>query len=168
MPHFRQLFVALRARPPAGIELDRLAFCLRKRAEREAEVYFPSLSARTLVYKGMLTTGQLEPFFPDLSRRALRLRAGPGPLALLDEHLPVAGRWPHPYRLIAHNGEINTVKGNRNWMQRPREPADAPTSSPATSSGSSRSAPPAPPTRRPSTRCSSCSTSAAGRCRTRC
>ncbi|NEE40955.1 hypothetical protein G3M53_88205, partial [Streptomyces sp. SID7982] len=52
-----------------GIVLDRKAFVLRKRAEREAGVYFPSLSARTLVYKGMLTTGQLEPFFPDLSDR---------------------------------------------------------------------------------------------------
>ena len=60
------------------------------------EVYFPSLSARTMVYKGMLTTGQLEPFFPDLSDRALRHRAGAGPLALLDQHLPVAGRWPTP------------------------------------------------------------------------
>ena len=66
MPHFAQVFVeALDAR--AGLELDRVAFCLRKRAEREVGVYFPSLSARTLVYKGMLTTGQLEPFFPDLS-----------------------------------------------------------------------------------------------------
>ena len=58
------------ARPaPAGLDLERRAFCLRKRAERELDVYFPSLSARTLVYQGMLTTGQLEPFFPDLSDR---------------------------------------------------------------------------------------------------
>ena len=70
MPLFRQLFVAAAVGPRwSGIGLDRLAFCLRKRAEREAGVYFPSLSARTLVYKGMLTTGQLEPFFPDLSDR---------------------------------------------------------------------------------------------------
>ena len=70
MPHFSQLFVsgaAADGSPLDGIALDRPAFVLRKRAEREAEVYFPSLSARTLVYKGMLTTGQLEPFFPDLS-----------------------------------------------------------------------------------------------------
>ncbi|HUR08039.1 MAG TPA: glutamate synthase subunit alpha, partial [Nonomuraea sp.] len=68
MPHFTQLFVASPT-GESGLELDRLAFCLRKRAEKELDVYFPSLSARTLVYKGMLTTGQLEPFFPDLSDR---------------------------------------------------------------------------------------------------
>ena len=71
MPRLRQLFVASRraGRVVAASALERMAFCLRKRAEREAGIYFPSLSARTLVYKGMLTTGQLEPFFPDLSDR---------------------------------------------------------------------------------------------------
>ena len=71
MPHFSLLFAAPAQGGPAtdltGIELDRVAFAVRKRAEREVEVYFPSLSCRTIVYKGMLTTGQLEPFFPDLS-----------------------------------------------------------------------------------------------------
>ncbi|NBY15585.1 MAG: glutamate synthase subunit alpha, partial [Actinobacteria bacterium] len=66
MPFFEQLFVAGR-NGETGIDLDRKAFALRKRAEHEAKVYFPSLSSRTIVYKGMLTTGQLEPFFPDLS-----------------------------------------------------------------------------------------------------
>ena len=98
-----------------GLGLDRLAFCLRKRAERETEVYFPSLSCRTLVYKGMLTTGQLEPFFPDLSDRRFETQ-----LALVHSRFSTNTfpSWPlaHPYRLIAHNGEINTVKGNRNWM----------------------------------------------------
>src|SRR4029078_4758429 len=68
-PRFRQLFVASARGRVVGMALERMAFCLRKRAERDADVYFPSLSARTLVYKGMLTTGQLEPFFPDLSDR---------------------------------------------------------------------------------------------------
>ena len=115
MPHFAQVFVeALDAR--AGLELDRVAFCLRKRAEREVGVYFPSLSARTLVYKGMLTTGQLEPFFPDLSDTRFETE-----LALVHSRFSTNTfpSWPlaHPYRLIAHNGEINTVKGNRNWMR---------------------------------------------------
>ncbi|MGW0070710.1 glutamate synthase subunit alpha, partial [Streptosporangium sandarakinum] len=66
MPSFRQLFVAS-AEGRRGLELDRLAFCLRKRAEHEADVYFPSLSSRTIVYKGMLTPGQVERFFPDLT-----------------------------------------------------------------------------------------------------
>src|SRR5690606_24827008 len=68
-PRFRQLFVASPRGAVVGMALERMAFCLRKRAEREVGVYFPSLSARTICYKGMLTTGQLEPFFPDLSDR---------------------------------------------------------------------------------------------------
>ena len=102
--------------PRSGIDLDRLAFCLRKRAEHEAGVYFPSLSARTLVYKGMLTTEQLDAFFPDL--RDQRMES-----ALCIVHSRFSTNtfpsWPlaHPFRFIAHNGEINTARGNRNWMR---------------------------------------------------
>ena len=75
-----------------------MAYCLRKRAERELDVYFPSLSARTLVYKGMLTTGQLEPFFPDLSDRRFASQ-----LALVHSRFSTNTfpSWPlaHPYRL---------------------------------------------------------------------
>jgi glutamate synthase (NADPH) large chain len=114
-PVFRQLFVAAAGARVVGIGLDRLAYCLRKRAERELAVYFPSLSARTLVYKGMLTTGQLEPVFPDLSDRRFGTE-----LALVHSRFSTNTfpSWPlaHPFRLIAHNGEINTVQGNRNWM----------------------------------------------------
>lgn len=114
MPEFRQVFVA--DGESSGIVLDRKAFVLRKRAEREAGVYFPSLSARTLVYKGMLTTGQLEPFFPDLSDRRFA-----STVALVHSRFSTNTfpSWPlaHPYRFVAHNGEINTVKGNRNWMK---------------------------------------------------
>ncbi|MER7698244.1 glutamate synthase large subunit [Streptomyces sp. NPDC096095] len=114
MPEFRQVFVA--DGESAGIALDRKAFVLRKRAEREAGVYFPSLSARTIVYKGMLTTGQLEPFFPDLSDRRFA-----STIALVHSRFSTNTfpSWPlaHPYRFVAHNGEINTVKGNRNWMK---------------------------------------------------
>ncbi|MFB4275024.1 glutamate synthase large subunit [Nonomuraea sp. MTCD27] len=115
MPHFAQLFVAA---PDGreGLELDRLAFCLRKRAEHEADVYFPSLSARTIVYKGMLTPEQVEPFFPDLSDERYE-----SAIALVHSRFSTNTfpSWPlaHPYRYIAHNGEINTVKGNRNWMR---------------------------------------------------
>ncbi|WP_037906063.1 glutamate synthase large subunit [Actinacidiphila yeochonensis] len=120
MPFFSQLFVADAAAGDAagraGIELDRPAFVLRKRAEREAEVYFPSLSARTIVYKGMLTTEQLEPFFPDLSDPRIATA-----IALVHSRFSTNTfpSWPlaHPYRFVAHNGEINTVKGNRNWMR---------------------------------------------------
>ncbi|MEV6418864.1 glutamate synthase large subunit [Streptomyces sp. NPDC051662] len=114
MPAFRQLFVA--DGTSSGIALDRKAFLLRKRAEREAGVYFPSLSARTIVYKGMLTTGQLEPFFPDLSDRRFATAISLVHSRFSTNTFP---SWPlaHPYRFVAHNGEINTVMGNRNWMR---------------------------------------------------
>jgi len=116
MPFFRQLFVTASAGRVVGLGLERMAFCLRKRAEHEATVYFPSLSARTMVYKGMLTTNQLELFFPDLSDQRFATE-----LALVHSRFSTNTfpSWPlaHPYRLIAHNGEINTLKGNRNWMK---------------------------------------------------
>ncbi|HCA88489.1 MAG TPA: glutamate synthase subunit alpha, partial [Streptomyces sp.] len=115
MPDFEQLFVSS-VDGAEGLALDRKAFALRKRAEREAGVYFPSLSARTIVYKGMLTTGQLEPFFPDLSDRRFATA-----IALVHSRFSTNTfpSWPlaHPYRFVAHNGEINTVQGNRNWMR---------------------------------------------------
>ena len=115
MPAFRQVFLT----GPGGddeLHLERLAFIVRKRAEREAGVYFPSLSTRTIVYKGMLTTGQLEPFFPDLSDPRTTSTLGMVHSRFSTNTFP---SWPlaHPFRLIAHNGEINTVKGNRNWMR---------------------------------------------------
>ena len=115
MPRFEQLFIAGKNKEE-GIVLDRLAFALRKRAEHSLELYFPSLSSQTIVYKGMLTTGQLEEFFPDLSDERVI-----SPLALVHSRFSTNTfpSWPlaHPYRFIAHNGEINTVKGNRNWMR---------------------------------------------------
>jgi glutamate synthase (NADPH/NADH) large chain len=115
MPRFEQLFVA-GLKNESGIVLDRLAFALRKRAEHALNLYFSSLSSQTIVYKGMLTTGQLEEFFPDLSDERVV-----SPLALVHSRFSTNTfpSWPlaHPYRFIAHNGEINTVKGNRNWMR---------------------------------------------------
>ena len=115
MPNFQQLFISGN-KGESGIVLDRLAYALRKRAEHSLDLYFPSLSSKTIVYKGMLTTGQLENFFPDLSDPRVI-----SPLALVHSRFSTNTfpSWPlaHPYRFIAHNGEINTVKGNRNWMR---------------------------------------------------
>ena len=115
MPNFQQLFVAGK-KGESALDLDRLLFTFRKQAEHSLPVYFPSLSSQTIVYKGMLTTGQLEEFFPDLSNEAVA-----SPLALVHSRFSTNTfpSWPlaHPYRYIAHNGEINTVKGNRNWMR---------------------------------------------------
>ncbi|MPV37617.1 glutamate synthase large subunit [Georgenia subflava] len=113
MPTFRQLFVA--GDGVAGLDLDRMTYRLRRRAERETGTYLASLSARTLVYKGMLTTTQLEPFFPDLSHPRFASE-----IALVHSRFSTNTfpSWPlaQPFRIVAHNGEINTVRGNRNWM----------------------------------------------------
>ncbi|WP_114560061.1 glutamate synthase large subunit [Desertihabitans aurantiacus] len=115
MPHFEHLVVRSRG-GHTGIELDRMAFCLRRRAQNQVGVYFPSLSARTLVYKGMLTPAQLGEVFPELGDERLA-----SPLALVHSRFSTntfpAWELAHPYRMIAHNGEINTVRGNRNWMR---------------------------------------------------
>ena len=119
MPVFRTVFIAGSENSPIrDLDLERAAFILRKRIEHEIEpaVYFPSLSCRTFVYKGMLTCDQLPEFFPDLTDERLE-----SALALVHSRFSTNTfpSWPlaHPYRLIAHNGEINTVMGNRNWMR---------------------------------------------------
>ncbi len=122
MPVIEQLFVAWgrgwwRRGGDDVLALERRAFVLRKRAEHAVDgLYFPSLSARTLVYKGMLTSEQLRQFFPDL--RDPRFESG---LALVHSRFSTNTfpSWPlaHPYRYMAHNGEINTLAGNRNWMR---------------------------------------------------
>ena len=115
LPGLAQLFVT-GANGETGLELERMAFCLRKRAEHEGGVYFASLSARTIVYKGMLSAVQLGPFFPDLSDP----RYGSA-LALVHSRFSTNTfpSWPlaHPYRYVAHNGEINTIRRNRNWLR---------------------------------------------------
>jgi glutamate synthase (NADPH/NADH) large chain len=115
MPLIRQVFVGSTDQA-SGMELERRLFRLRKRSELTLGAYHPSLSSRTIVYKGMVTTLQLEPFFPDLSDKRFE-----STLALVHSRFSTNTfpSWPlaHPFRMIAHNGEINTVKGNRNWMR---------------------------------------------------
>ena len=115
MPSIMQVFVSSNS-GLTGIELERKLFRLRKRSERSLGIYHPSLSSRTIVYKGMVTTLQLEPFYPDLSDERFESL-----LALVHSRFSTNTfpSWPlaHPFRMIAHNGEINTVKGNRNWMR---------------------------------------------------
>jgi len=115
LPYLAQVFVAGPA-GEAGPELDRRAFCLRKRAGHETSAYFVSLSSATIVYKGMLTATQLERFYPDLSDPRYA-----SALALVHSRFSTNTfpSWPlaHPYRFISHNGEINTIRGNRNWMR---------------------------------------------------
>jgi glutamate synthase (NADPH/NADH) large chain len=125
MPTFRQPFIA----GASGMELERRAYVIRKRAEHELgskgpgqdgpgreTVYFPSFSGQTLVYKGMLTTPQLKAFYLDLQDDRLTSALGIVHSRFSTNTFP---SWPlaHPYRRIAHNGEINTVTGNENWMR---------------------------------------------------
>ncbi len=127
-PRFAQVFLA----PPGAVTttgsaratavlsgdgLERRLYVVRKRVEHAGVgVYFPSLSARTVVYKGMLAPQQLRGFFPDLTDERLESR-----IVLVHSRFSTNTfpSWPlaHPYRLIAHNGEINTLAGNRNWMR---------------------------------------------------
>ena len=115
MPRFEMIFVQPQDKKLKDVEIDRAIYPFRKIIENKSNIYFASLSARTIVYKGMLTTGQLEPFYPDLSDKKVVSK-----IALVHSRFSTNTfpSWPlaHPYRLIAHNGEINTVKGNRNWM----------------------------------------------------
>ena len=125
MPTFRQLFIG----GASGPELERRAYVIRKRAEHELgskgpgqdgpgreTVYFPSLSGRTFIYKGMLTTPQLKAFYLDLQDERLESALGIVHSRFSTNTFP---SWPlaHPFRRIAHNGEINTVTGNENWMR---------------------------------------------------
>ncbi|MED5445209.1 MAG: glutamate synthase large subunit [Actinomycetota bacterium] len=139
MPKFLQVFISATSADGDlidGIALDRRAYVLRKRCENEIAfehidvatqgmggmskthqgVYFPSLSSRTFVYKGMLTTPQLGDFYRDLKDPRVE-----SALALVHSRFSTNTfpSWPlaHPYRYVAHNGEINTVQGNRNWMR---------------------------------------------------
>ncbi|GAB3843285.1 glutamate synthase large subunit [Nesterenkonia populi] len=122
MPFFKQAFVALASedspeyQESAGGSLDQRAWRLRKRAQNRLGVYFASLSSKTITYKGMLTTAQLEPFYPDLSDERYKSTLGIVHSRFSTNTFP---SWPlaQPLRQIAHNGEINTVEGNRNWMR---------------------------------------------------
>ncbi|WP_375425184.1 glutamate synthase large subunit [uncultured Friedmanniella sp.] len=115
MPYFEQLLVAGR-QGQSGLPLERMVYCLRRRAQHETGVYFSSLSCRTLVWKGMLTTEQLELVFPELLDERMASALVVVHSRFSTNTFP-AWELAHPFRMIAHNGEINTVKGNRNWMR---------------------------------------------------
>ncbi|MGE0359521.1 MAG: glutamate synthase large subunit [Vicinamibacterales bacterium] len=129
-PAFAQVFIGRSAAldgPDAAARFERALYVIRKRIEHAVQdlavpvqarraFYVVSLSARTLTYKGMLTASQLGPMFPDLAHPDLE-----SALALVHQRFSTNTfpSWPlaHPYRFIAHNGEINTLQGNVNWMR---------------------------------------------------
>ncbi len=123
MPAFEQLFVAAKE----GIDqaaFDRQLFVIRKRAShliREGRLpqalmfYGCSLSSRVLIYKGMLTPEQLQPFFPDLQDAGYESHLAMIHSRFSTNTFPSWDR-AHPQRYMSHNGEINTLRGNSNWM----------------------------------------------------
>ncbi|MGE5184482.1 MAG: glutamate synthase large subunit [Acidobacteriota bacterium] len=123
MPVFRQVFVRMRRVPPSAWE--RTLFVIRKLAEnrvveRKADpqgfFHVASLSTETIVYKGLLLPGQLGKFFLDLQSPAMASAIAVVHSRFSTNTFPT---WDlaQPFRYIAHNGEINTLRGNANWMQ---------------------------------------------------
>jgi glutamate synthase (NADPH/NADH) large chain len=130
-PRFVQVFVgpgpalAAAETPEGRMAFERKLYVIRKRVEHAVDAlegedrrffYVVSLSANTLIYKGMLTADQIEPMFPDLTDPDVE-----SALALVHQRFSTNTfpSWPlaHPYRYVAHNGEINTLRGNINWMK---------------------------------------------------
>src|ERR1700751_1469818 len=115
MPSIRQCF--FESLDPAA-DIERQLFFLRKRVEAEGTVgtYFCSLSSRTVVYKGLLTPTQFRDFYLDLTSSDFR-----APFAIFHQRYSTNTQpsWAmaHPFRYVAHNGEINTISANRRWMQ---------------------------------------------------
>ena len=123
-PTFKQIFIGKNSELDSA-DFDRKLYIIRKRVENsiwnsdmtgQNLFYIPSLSYRTFLYKGMLTGTQIEPMFPDLSDPDVE-----SALALVHQRFSTntMPEWKlaHPFRYISHNGEINTVRGNSNWMR---------------------------------------------------
>jgi glutamate synthase (NADPH) large chain len=128
-PVFEQIFIAAAfdtSNNEGRARFERKLYVIRKRIEHAVDAlkinalsrrffFIVSLSSQRLIYKGMLQAKQLEPMFPDLSDDDLQ-----SALALVHQRFSTNTfpSWPlaHPYRLVAHNGEINTLRGNINWM----------------------------------------------------
>src|SRR5258706_466729 len=122
-PVVRQIFIGRDQSLSDDLAFERKLYVIRKRVSKGARrgihergmFYVSSLSSRTIVYKGMLTAGQLMAFYPELSDSSVE-----SALALVHSRFSTNTfpSWAraHPYRYIAHNGEINTLRGNINWM----------------------------------------------------
>ena len=113
-PKFLQQLIVRSAVDPAP-DLERALFCARKVIEHTVDIYAASCSSNVLIYKGMLTSPQLRQYFADLRDERLTSAIAVVHSRFSTNTLP---RWSlaQPFRYIAHNGEINTVRGNRNWI----------------------------------------------------
>jgi glutamate synthase (NADPH/NADH) large chain len=123
-PVIRQLLVGRGAGCADPMAFERKLYVIRRLVEKKVSrssipgrthFYVPSLSYKTVVYKGMLNAGQLREFYPDLHRREVTSAIGMVHSRFSTNTFPSWAR-AHPYRYISHNGEINTLRGNVNWM----------------------------------------------------
>ena len=117
MPCIYQCFIEKPEHTLKGIGFDRLLYVVRREFEqsREDDTYICSLSSRTIVYKGMFLVSQLRRFFPDLQDQRFRTAIAVVHSRFSTNTTPSWMR-AHPYRMIAHNGEINTIRGNMDRM----------------------------------------------------
>ena len=124
IPVFRQVFIGKSKNTEKGDAFERKLFLIRRIIDRRfrteykldrSQYYVPSFSSRTIVYKGMLLGNQVKPFYLDLSSPDMESSFCLTHTRFSTNTFPT---WDlaHPYRLIAHNGEINTLQGNINWM----------------------------------------------------
>ena len=116
MPAIRQCFLKKPADTEKGIDFDRRLYVVRREFEQSSEdTYVCSLSSRTIVYKGMFLVGQLRRFYEDLGSEDYKTAIAMVHSRFSTNTLPSWER-AHPYRFIAHNGEINTIRGNYDRM----------------------------------------------------
>ncbi len=118
-PDIKQVFITCEGQTPEDFNLERTLYKVRKKIENRVEdedFYICSLSSKDIIYKGMLTSGQLRRYYPDLSNNYLT-----SGLALVHSRFSTNTfpKWKlaQPFRFLCHNGEINTVRGNRGWFQ---------------------------------------------------
>jgi glutamate synthase (ferredoxin) len=125
MPHISQLFIRRPEGPIEDLDFERKLYIVRKRAEKALEgkteasadyYYFASLSSKTIVYKGMFTSEQVQPFYLDLAHPSFESALSVVHSRFSTNTFPSWER-AHPYRYLIHNGEINTLRGNVNWMR---------------------------------------------------
>jgi glutamate synthase (ferredoxin) len=123
-PFVRQVFIGRGEGIEDDMAFERKLYVIRRRAENELRCgadtigeyfYVPSMSCRTLIYKGMLTPRQLATFYPDLTDALIESAIAVVHSRFSTNTFPSWGR-AHPYRYLIHNGEINTLRGNENWM----------------------------------------------------
>ena len=124
LPVIRQVFIERNALIRDRMSFERKLFVIRKLAERAIryselpgshQFYICSMSYKTLIYKGMLTATQVRPFFPELSDPLVESALAMVHSRFSTNTFPSWDR-AHPYRYLAHNGEINTLRGNINWL----------------------------------------------------